>query len=43
MIITDSAAWMLKSVCRKEYFRAGVVLAQSPRIPVFPARQRWSS
>jgi uncharacterized protein YbjT (DUF2867 family) len=25
---SDSAAWMLKSVCRKEYFRAGVVLAQ---------------
>jgi hypothetical protein len=24
----DSAAWMLKSFCRKEYFRAGVVLAQ---------------
>jgi hypothetical protein len=28
VIITVSAAWMLKSVCRKEYFRAGVVLAQ---------------
>ena len=24
----DSASWMLKSFCRKEYFRAGVVLAQ---------------
>jgi hypothetical protein len=39
----DSAAWMLKSVCRKEYFRAGVVVAQQLRIPVFRARQRWSS